>query len=84
MRERWPVLFAPRYFLLPIFYRSRLYTVSRDALFSYLKRYNLEKEYRDLRHGHLGFTGKFVRDLVRFLGHALSRMVRAKVQGGGA
>jgi hypothetical protein len=66
-REKWPFLFSPLYFILPIFYESRLYTYSRDTLFAFLKRHDLEREYHELRHRHLGLTKIFFIEFVRFL-----------------
>jgi len=66
-REKWPFLFSPLFFLMPIVYQSKAYTRSRDMLFAFLKRHDLEREYQKLRHEHLGFSGKFLLELTRFL-----------------
>lgn len=77
-RERWPFLFSPLYFIMPVIYESALYTRSRDALFAFLKRYALEKEYHALRHGHLGFSLQFFRESMKFLKKALLSVLKSR------
>ncbi len=78
-REKWPVLFSPLYFIMPVIYESRLYIYSRDTLFAFLKRYNLEKEYKELRYGHLGLSGKFFKEFTGFLRKVLISVVKSRM-----
>jgi hypothetical protein len=78
-REKWPFLFSPLYFIMPVIYESRLYIYSRDTLFAFLKRHNLEREYQELRHGNLGLSGKFFKEFVRFLRKVLISVVKSRM-----
>jgi hypothetical protein len=78
-REKWPFLFSPLYFIMPVIYESRLYIYSRDTLFAFLKRHNLEREYQELRHGNLGLSGKFFKEFIRFLRKVLISVVKSRM-----
>jgi len=79
-RERWPFLFSPLYFLMPLIYESRAYTCSRDSWFSFLKRHNLEDEYHELRHGHLGLTRGFFKSLIYFVKNTVLSSLTCRIR----
>jgi len=77
-REKWPFLFSPLYFIMPILYESRFYAYSRDTLFAFLKKYDLEREYRVLRHGHLGFSLQFLKEAAKFIRKAALSVLKSR------